>query len=474
MKIVSRNANYRKSKKGNNVISKNKFKKSFRKLNNQFAGECVYQQRIQSFDYLPPEEKISIRNQCFQIEKLYEWVFTKGNQNLPYPNSEIELTQTDKDILQNSYNLLLGMRGLLPQNIINKEKIIYLINKYPELLTRMLLNQYSHMYTQQTPYLLEKIKVGFTDFTLKYYKLLKSELETIKSQNRHLPITVVTIGNTPYKFFRLIELFGKITNINFIYLPYSGNFKKKATKCTCGTTEKVIRELQKGIEITGPYPEEKSNNPGCKLVETQIGEKTYQLYHWNHEYTKCDLALGELVMQMIDLEKYLENNTVFLQNQYTPEQLYFFDKMIIDSGLKRNIDDNHKIVFVDILQSGYGCLSFLMTIDKYLKHTNTLILGLESPLWRTAVDKTQSSLVTNDLILNKFPIKFVDLEFDEQDLKWSFFTDDENTSDRCVKSYSKKKWSANYNPYWEKDINNCNIALLNMVLILKENKLILN
>ena len=75
---------------------------------------------------------------------------------------------------------------------------------------------------------------------------------------------------------------------------------------------------------------------------------------------------------------------------------------------------------------------------------------------------------------NKFPIKFVNLEFEERDFKWSFFVDDEITSHRCVKSYSKKKWSANYNPYWEKGINNCNIALLNMALILKENNLILN
>ena len=41
-----------------------------------------------------------------------------------------------------------------------------------------------------------------------------------------------------------------------------------------------------------------------------------------------------------------------------------------------------------------------------------------------------------------------------------------------VKSYKKDRWRNNYTNYSEENINNCNIALLNMTLILKKNKLI--
>jgi hypothetical protein len=43
------------------------------------------------------------------------------------------------------------------------------------------------------------------------------------------------------------------------------------------------------------------------------------------------------------------------------------------------------------------------------------------------------------------------------------------TSDRCVKSYGKQIWVEDYRPYWDgKMLNNCNIALLNMALVLKK------
>lgn len=73
-------------------------------------------------------------------------------------------------------------------------------------------------------------------------------------------------------------------------------------------------------------------------------------------------------------------------------------------------------------------------------------------------------------MLQKFPIKFIDLDYTEDEkIYTTFFIDDVVTSDRCVKSYGKQIWVEDYRPYWDgKMLNNCNIALLNMALVLKK------
>ena len=411
----TKKTNYLKSKKGNYLRNKNKFSKSSRKLNKQIGGECEYELRTHDLSHIPPEDKIKIRNKCYQLSKLYDWIITRGNQYLP----EDEIKQDEKENIRKSYELAIEMNRIVPPSVLDRNQMVQTIDTHGEILEKMLLQQYTHInhnIRDLEPIILEKFK----SWTLRYFEMLKIELDLIRSENSDVPITIVSIGNSPYKFLRLIELFGNISNSNFIYLPYSGNFKKRNI----------------------------DTNP----------------YSWD-------------ALQMDELEVYLTDPTNFLWRNYQPPKRLniYFKNMLETSGLLKNIQDNHKIIFVDFLQSGLGCLSFMITIDKFLKPENTLILALENPKANSHVNKTKSpNIINNELVLNKFPIKFIDLDYELEDrLYTTFFIDDDVTSDRCVKSYKQNNWVADYQPYWdEKMLNYCNIALLNMALVLKTHGII--
>jgi hypothetical protein len=392
--------------------TKNKLRKSFRKLNKQFGGECDYKLRPDSLIDIPPEDKIEIRNKCYQLSNLYDWIITQGKQYLP----EDEIKHDEKENIRKSYELAMEIKRIVPKTIIdNRDLIIQFISENSEILEKMLIQQYSHIHSY-IPDRQEYVIDGFKIWALRFYSILKKEFDLIRSEYKDDHITIVSIGNSPYKFLRLIELFGKISNSNFIYLPYSGNFKK--------------------------------HNSEGKME----------------------------ARQMTDLELYLERPEWFIRLNYQPtRKLKYFENMLKYSGLLENIDANHKIIFVDFLQSGLGCLSFMITIDKFLKPNNTLILALENPKANSHVDKLESPNILNDkLVLQKFPIKFIDLDYTDDEIIYkTFFIDDDVTSDRCVKSYGKQKWAEDYRPYWdEKMLNNCNIALLNMALVLKNQGLI--
>lgn len=400
----------RRSVKNNKLKIGNKKRKSLCKINKLYGGECDYNIRISDPISAPPEDKINIRNKCYKLSDLYDWAITKGNKYLP----KDELTDRELTELKKSHELNMQMKQVIPTDILNRENIERLISINPENIENMLIQQYSHIH-QYNIDRQEYVIDGFKRWSLQYYNILKTEINLIRNQYREVPITIVAIGNSPYKLLRLIELFGNIDNSNFIYLPYSGNFSR---------------------------------------YDTVSGKKK--------------------VLQMKDLEAYLTEPDKFLFVNYQGPRskilLKHFENMLSDSGLLQNIRDNHKIIFVDFLQSGLGCLSFMITIDKYLKPENTIILALENPKTNSHVNKSESIILSNTLMLNKFPVKFIDLDYDSDDIIFStFFIDDDVTSDRCVKSYKKDSWKSDYKPYWDQNmIFSCNIALLNMALTLRQ------
>ena len=148
--------------------------------------------------------------------------------------------------------------------------------------------------------------------------------------------------------------------------------------------------------------------------------------------------------------------------------------MIINSELRQHIDANHKIILIDYLERGIGFLSFLITLDKYLIKRNTIIFGLVSKVHPVYEDwKEDSTLLNNRLILNKYEVKYIKLDTNI-DVNYELLLYDSRTRDRCVKSYKKNNWIHDYykNFYLEENINNCNIALLNMALILLNNRVL--
>ena len=395
----------------NKSIKKNKYnkkRKSLCKINKHYGGECEYTIRISEPISAPPEDKINIRNKCYKLSDLYDWAITKGNKYLP----KDELTDRELSSLKKSHELNTKMKQVIPTNILDKENIERLISGNPENIENMLIQQYSHIH-QYNIDIQDYVINGFKRWSLQYYNMLKTEINLIRNQYRDVPITIVSIGNSPYKFLRLIELFGYVDNSNFIYLPYSGNFTK---------------------------------------LDTETGMRK--------------------VLQMKDLEAYLTDPDKFLFLNYQGPRskmlLKHFENILSDSGLLQNIRDNHKIIFVDFLQSGLGSLSFMITIDKYLKPENTLFLALENPKANSHPNKSESIVLTDTLMLNKYPVKFIDLDYDDK-IFTTFFIDDDVSSDRCVKSYKKEVWKSDNKPYWDENmLFSCNIALLNMALTLRQ------
>jgi len=366
------------------------------------------------------------------------------------------------------YLQLKGGNFVVPQEIMNKEQIINLVNKYPEEINCQFTSQYALLPLYHTPQQVENYKNMIIDL----FKKIIEGIKSYQAENIFTPITIVTVGNTPYKITRLIELFGNIKNINFIYLPFSGSFNKIKKECTCGTIDYFERELKKNPNITGNFPSDR-NSSNCKIINITIEGKVYSLCHWKH----CELLIpGDHMSNPIRadkkyMESFLSNPEEILNQQYKPILQQYFENMIINSGLKKNIDDNHKIILIDYLENGYGLLSFLMTIDKYLKKCNTLVLGLVYEHLPVYNDWKGSQLINSELILNKYKIKYIGVDLDPEG-NYRFLLYDTQTNDRCVKSYKKNMWINNYTNYSEQNINNCNIALLNMALILKNNKII--
>jgi hypothetical protein len=368
------------------------------------------------------------------------------------------------------YLQLKGGNFVVPQVIMNKEVIIDLVNKFPKEINLQFTSQYAQLPLYHIPEQVENYKNMIIDL----YKNIMEEIKSYQAENICTPITIVTVGNTPYKVTRLIELFSNIKNINFIYLPFSGTFNKIKKDCTCGTIDYFERELNKNPMLEGTFPPRSDRDyRDCTIIKKKIEGKVYSLCHWNHcELLKPEsLETSPIRVDKKYMESYLSNPEEILNKQYFPQQLQYFENMLINSGLKKNIDDNHKIIFIDYLEEGFGLLSFLMTIDKYLKKCNTLVLGLVYKYLPVYNEWEGSRLINSELILNKYKIKYIGVDLDPAG-NYKFLLFDTETNDRCVKSYKKNRWLNNYTNYSEQNINNCNIALLNMALILKNNKII--
>jgi hypothetical protein len=446
-----------------------KYKKKYISLKNQTGGECDPLPQDDEIDIdifdLKPHERITIENECYNVRDLYYWIIRNGN-DLPYTDwpithhDEIRLIEAYYEMIrinleEQRYNLV------VPQHIMNRETIINLVNTYPTEIIKKFTSQYAHIQISDH---VEDYKNMIVDL----YKNLIEQIKLYQAENIYTPITIVTVGNTPYKITRLIELFSNITNINFIYLPFSGGFYKEK-ECTCRTLEYFKEELKKNPKLEGKFPRDRDYSK-CSIIETTIEGKKYSICHWN----RCDLLSDKPIKADNKyMETYLSSNPEkILNEQYTPKQQRYFEKMIINSGLKKNIDDNHKIILIDFLEFGIGFLSFLITLDKYLKKCNTIVFGLSFanfPVFNHWIK--DPTLINNKLILNKYKIKYILVNLDVS-VNYILLLDDHITKDRCVKSYIKDRWIDNYTNYSEQNINNCNIALLNMALILKNNKLV--
>ena len=368
------------------------------------------------------------------------------------------------------YLQLKGGNFVVPQVIMNKEVIIDLVNKFPKEINLQFTSQYAQLPLYHIPEQVENYKNMIIDL----YKNIMEEIKSYQSENICTPITIVTVGNTPYKITRLIELFSNIKNINFIYLPFSGSFNKIKKECTCGTIKFFEEELKKNPNFEGTFPPKSDRDyRECTIIKKNIEHKVYSLCHWKYcELLKPEsLETSPIRVDKKYMETFLSNPEEILNQQYFPKQQQYFENMLINSGLKKNIDDNHKIIFIDYLENGFGLLSFLMTIDKYLKKCNTLVLGLVYKHLPVYNEWKGSLLINTELILNKYKIKYIGVDLDPAG-NYKFLLFDTETNDRCVKSYKKNRWLNNYTNYSEQNINNCNIALLNMALILKNNKII--
>jgi hypothetical protein len=347
----------------------------------------------------------------------------------------------------------------IPDYIINKDEMICLVKQF----SKQIISQFEHYFSRSD------YKEYYKKMIIDLYINLKIKIICSQSENNSIPITIVTIGNTPYKIIRLIELFSDIKNINFIYLPFSGSFNKIKKDCTCDTMEYFLRELKKNPNITGNFPPDRDvNKSGCKIIKTHVQCKEYSLCHW----TDCEL-FSERVIRADNkyMENYLVNPEKILSEQYDQKQIENFNNMIINSGLKKNIDDDNKIIFIDYLERGMGILSFLMTIDKYLKVNNTSIFALVNEDMKVLNEWVESPLINKKLILNKYNIDYIKVNVKEG-INYNLLLHDEQTNDRCVKSYKKTNWASNYINYSSSNIVNCNITLLNMTLILLENNII--
>ena len=443
-----------------------KYKKKYINLKNQIGGECDQLPQDDEIDRdifdLKPHERITIENECYNVRDLYNWIFRYENYFRITDDDEIRLIEAYEEMVrinleEQRYNLE------VPQHIMNKETIINLVNTYPTEIINKFTSQYAHIPVYNTPDQVEDYK----NMIVNLYKNLIEQIKLYQAENISTPITIVTVGNTPYKITRLIELFSNITNINFIYLPFSGSFNKEK-ECTCRTLKNFEEELKKNPHLNDKFPPDRDYEK-CTIIETTIEGKKYSLCHWN----ECNLLSDKPIKADNKyMETYLSSNSKILNEQYTPTQEQYFEKMIINSGLKKNIDDNHKIILIDFLEFGIGFLSFLITLDKYLKIYNTIVFGLSFENYPVFNHwEKDSALINNKLILNKYKIKYILVNVVIR-VNYILLLNDPMTKDRCVKSYKKDRWIDNYTNYSEQNINNCNIALLNMALILKNNNVI--
>ena len=428
---------------------------------------------------LSPEKRITIQNKCYEVNGLYTWIVIDNQDRLPDTRKVI----TDEDIrrLIEAYERMIDAQDRrmmdaqdrrmmdVPQFEMDRETILDLITTYPTEIINLFISQYEQLPLYNTPDQVEDYK----NFIIDLYQKLIEQIRLYQAEDISIPITIVTVGNSPYKITRLIELFNHIENINFIYLPFSGKFNDVKKVCSCNTLKYFKDELVKNPKLKGRFPIDRDFS-NCTPIRTTIEGKEYLLCHWN----SCKLVLDEPPRANTDyMETYLDNPEKILNElneQYTPAQQEYFEQMIINSELQQHIDANHKIILIDYLEFGVGFLSFLITLDKYLIKRNTIIFGLVStvnPVYNHW--KEDSTLLNNRLILNKYEVKYIKLDTNI-DVNYELLLYDSRTRDRCVKSYKKNNWIHDYykNFYLEENINNCNIALLNMALILLNNRVL--
>lgn len=288
------------------------------------------------------------------------------------------------------------------------------------------------------------------------------------SKNRY---TIVSVGNTPYKVLRLIELLYNFPNrnIDFIYIPFSGKFKEvKIRECNCRTLKlfetALTRNPNLSTEEVFPNDRDLSN---CTVIRTPYLGQEYKLCHW----TNCEL-LNELGPNAEYMKKFVENPARMLEEQYRPEQLHYFEQMINSSGLREKIVDNNKIILVDFLEGGIGFLSFLMTLDRFLTRENTSIISLsetnENGIFHVYTQQDwQDRRIISDVSILGYPTTYIPVDIYTRN-NYELLLADQITDDRCVKSYKKEEWQNGYENYSVPDITKCNIGLLNIAVALKQ------
>jgi hypothetical protein len=502
----------------------------------------------------------------------------------------------------------------IPENIMEKDEIIRLVNDYSKDIINLNEKNIQNINDIQelAGYELSNDFIGYNNMIVKLYSDIKSKIQEIQSDDHNIrETTFVSVGNTPYKFTRLIELFGDIENINYKYIPYSGKFYHENT-CTCGAIDDLKDLLEKHPDYEGRYmsyiisnqkkykyygifdrnmlgivngnksakkykitknkPNYEYNNNGYYnqelnheaignneaisyedpnhtrrtdynnnyLNETQyasskkgnneyddnenynlnneaIGNKganhtrtdncdiydycnenkpffgryfnqnqdgTYlhnniqfikikdRKYHVYHD-KNCNILRRKEKYKMNNLKKYENNPNLFLNSVYTEEQKKYFEDMINKSGLISDINNGNRIIFIDYLESSFGFLSFLITIDKYLNRENTTIISLygnEDDHNYINCQRRAGKYIrecTKGTILDKYlDVRPIKVEM-KGNISYTMLLTDSATDDRCVKSYGKDNWN-NYNTYSEKNINKCNLRLLYMATILKQ------
>ena len=334
----------------------------------------------------------------------------------------------------------------------------------------------------------------FNDMIVHMYGRLS---ELIRQERQ--PVTLVSIGNSPYKIVRLLELFSGVKDLQSIYIPFSGKYTSiidtaATVECSCGTVGMYKRHLAKktpdaiNTRDTGaPFPPDRQTNPRAKLLSTKVDGQMVNLFHWPHcKLLKSQAGIVEELEPSGLAELYRTVPDIHTK-QYTPEQLEVFTQIILDSGLFEAVNQKRQIIFVDYLETGMSLVSFLITFEKILSGLvgpvnprQIKIYGLcrselnPAPIWVRSPSLFNKQGVSNGLVLKKYPIEYIPLEhIDKNECANIFLNIDEYSNDRCVKSYKKDEWE-HTDPFTFKtsDLTKCNITLSYMYHILRNNGLI--
>jgi hypothetical protein len=139
--------------KSNNYEEKyKKYKNKYQKFKNQISGaNCVINEYVSlpnpeeddiisgnNLLDLCPEERITIKNKCYEVKSLYKWIITNNNNRLP--GIEMKITPIEKKELIQAYKKL---QTLIP-SILTREKLIQI---YPNLKKEKIINLYNRDYT---------------------------------------------------------------------------------------------------------------------------------------------------------------------------------------------------------------------------------------------------------------------------------------------------------------------------------------